>query len=94
MPASRPVSPARRSTAKREAFDVGDVPLDAPCGHARTNAGGVVGREALDAATVASRASIKAGDRSEQSLVPMLKDTPNRPIEIPSLMPIKILGSR
>jgi hypothetical protein len=37
------------------------VPLDVPCRCART-AGGAIGREALDAGTVASGASIKAGE--------------------------------
>jgi hypothetical protein len=41
---------------RREGLDAGDVPLDEPCRCARTNAGGVIGREGLDAGTVASGA--------------------------------------
>jgi len=37
------------------------VPLDAPCRRARTDAGGALGREALDAGAVASGAKIKPG---------------------------------
>jgi hypothetical protein len=37
------------------------VPLDVPCRRARTDAGGAIGREPLDAATVASGAGIKPG---------------------------------
>src|ERR1700693_4828623 len=40
--------PGDRSTAKREAFDAGDVPLDAAWRRARTDAGGAIGREAVD----------------------------------------------
>jgi hypothetical protein len=36
-----------------------------PCRRARTDAGGAIGREALDAGTVASGASIKAGEPGE-----------------------------
>jgi hypothetical protein len=38
------------------------APLDVPCRRARTDAGGALGREALDAGTVASGASIKPGE--------------------------------
>jgi hypothetical protein len=37
-------------------------PLDMPCCRAGTDAGGALGREALDAATVASGAGIKPGE--------------------------------
>jgi len=57
-PRSSPASPARRSPAKCEALDA------VPCRCARTIAGGALGRDALDAATGASGASIKACDRS------------------------------
>jgi hypothetical protein len=36
----KPGEPGERSTAKREALDAGDVPLDAPCRRARTDARG------------------------------------------------------
>jgi hypothetical protein len=38
--AIKPGEPGERSTAKREALDAGDVPLDAPCRRARTDARG------------------------------------------------------
>jgi hypothetical protein len=51
----KPASPARRSTAKREALNAGDVPRPSTCRAAApgTDAGGAIGREALDAGTVA-----------------------------------------
>jgi hypothetical protein len=40
----------------------GVAPLDVPCRRGRTNAGGAIGRKALDAGTVASGAGIKPGE--------------------------------
>jgi hypothetical protein len=49
----------------REALDAGRrvAALDVPCCRARTDAGGALGREALDAATVAPSASATAPPR-------------------------------
>jgi hypothetical protein len=53
----RPLTTAPRApgpaSESREPFDAADMPLDAPCRRARTDAGGALGRDALDAGTVA-----------------------------------------
>jgi hypothetical protein len=65
-PGSSPTGPARLSTASRLMPPTCRA-LDVPCRCARTDASGAIGREALDAATVASGAKIKPGERSTAS---------------------------
>jgi hypothetical protein len=55
-----PRAAARAAQCRRRA-----ALLDVPCRCAGTDAGGAIGREALDAATVASGASIKPGEPGE-----------------------------
>jgi hypothetical protein len=57
---SSPANPAERSTASRS-MRRRAAPLDVPCRRAGTVAGSAIGRQALDAGTVASGARIKPG---------------------------------